>query len=191
MAVAEEVNGILGRQRSRRVVCACGKGNNGGDGFVAARHLMRKGARVEVFCSGGARSLKGDALLNYRIVKRAGAVLRPLDRPEDLKRFRRSLAAADVVVDALLGIGIRGRAREPIAGAIRLINDSGAWIVSVDVPSGLDAATGACPGDVVTACRTVTFTAFKTGLTRGCGPRLAGKVRVVDIGVPRKIFRTK
>ena len=185
LAVARETMRLLRRTKKGRVVCVCGRGNNGGDGFVAARHLIRQGARVDVFCTAGLRALKGDAYLNGRILTKLGAALRPLKSPKDFERLRRSLETADVVVDALLGIGVRGAAREPLAHAIRLINASGTWIVSVDVPSGLDAATGACPGDVVTACRTVTFTALKTGLVRGQGPRMSGVVRVADIGIPK------
>jgi NAD(P)H-hydrate epimerase len=187
-AVAEEVLGILGRSRKPRVVCVCGKGNNGGDGFVAARYLIRQRVPVTVFWTGSAQDLKGDARLNHRILTKGGVRVHPLRRGRDLRRLRRSLGRTEVVVDALLGIGVRGAARPPVAQAIRLVNASGAWIVSVDVPSGLDAATGECPGEVVRACRTVTFTALKTGLTRGCGRRRAGKVRVVDIGVPKKLL---
>ncbi len=193
LAVAREVEGLLRRtavatrlrQRSGRVICVCGKGNNGGDGFVAARHLIRLGARVDVFSTASARDLKGDARLNHRILTRMGAAVRPLNRKKDLERFRRALRAADAVVDALLGIGARGVVREPLAAVIRLINASGARVIAVDVPSGLDARTGRCLGDCVKARRTVTFTALKTGLVRGQGPRMSGVVRVVDIGIPR------
>lgn len=193
-AVAREVERVLSRKKSvatrlrqqkGRVVCVCGKGNNGGDGFVAARHLMYQGARVAFFSTAQARDLKGDALLNHRIVTKMGAKVRPLKRGKDFARLRRALKAADVVVDALLGIGVRGIVRDPVAGAIRLINASGAPVIAVDVPSGLDALTGRCLGDCVRASRTVTFTALKTGLVRGQGPRMAGRIRVADIGIPR------
>ncbi len=200
LAVARVVDGLLRRtavatrntdanrlrQRRSRVVCACGGGNNGGDGFVAARHLIRLGVRVDVFGTVPLRALKGDARLNGRILAKQGVALRPLKRKKDLERFRRALQAADAVVDALLGIGARGAVREPLARVIRLMNASGASIVSVDVPSGLDARTGRCLGDCVKARRTVTFTALKTGLVRGQGPRKAGTVRVADIGIPHR-----
>ncbi|MGE5280521.1 MAG: NAD(P)H-hydrate epimerase [Deltaproteobacteria bacterium] len=190
-AVAGEVLGILGRRRSQRVVCVCGKGNNGGDGFVAARYLKQAGVPVEVYFTGTARDLKGDAQLNYRILVRLGIVLRPLRGAKDRERLRRSLRAAEVVVDALLGIGAQGAAREPLARVIRLLNASGAWIVAADVPSGLDAATGACAGEVVQACRTVTFTALKTGLVSAAGRRKAGRIRVADIGIPFSEIRNQ
>jgi NAD(P)H-hydrate epimerase len=194
-AVANEVDRVLLRrkksvatrlrQQKGCVVCVCGKGNNGGDGFVAARHLMYQGARVALFLTAQARDLKGDALLNHRIVTKMGASVRPLRRKKDFTGLRRALKSADAVVDALLGIGASGIVRDPVAGAIRFINASGASVVSVDVPSGLDALTGQCLGDCVRASRTVTFTALKTGLVRGQGPRMAGRIRVVDIGIPR------
>jgi len=196
LAVAREVEGLLRRvgatragatkprQRRYRVVCACGAGNNGGDGFVAARHLVRPGARVDVFCVAPVRALKGDAYVNARILTRQGVAVRPLKRKKDLERFRRALRRADAVVDALLGIGARGAAREPLAGVIRLINASALPVVAADVPSGLDARTGGCPGACVKARRTVTFAALKTGLVRGQGPRMSGRVRVADIGIP-------
>ncbi len=193
LAVAREVGGVLRRQkpgapalRHRRgcVVCVCGKGNNGGDGFVAARHLICQGVRVDVFSTASARDLKGDARFNHRILTRMGVVVQPLRRARDLERFCKALRAADAVVDALLGIGARGKVREPLARVIRLMNASDARIISVDVPSGLDARTGRCLGDGVRAWRTVTFTALKTGLVRGAGRRMAGGVRVAAIGIP-------
>jgi len=191
LAVAREVEGLLRRRavarrrpRRGRVVCVCGKGNNGGDGFVAARYLVRQGVRVDVFGMAGLRGLKGDALFNARILTKLGAVIRPLKRKKDLERLRKALASADAVVDALLGVGARGAVREPLAAVIRLINASAAPVVAVDVPSGLDSRTGQCLGVCVRARRTVTFTALKTGLVRGQGPRMSGLVRVADIGIP-------
>ena len=165
--------GELARAGPVRVVV--GKGNNGGDGLVAARVLRADGYEVEVLSVAPLDELKGDARANLERL--------PGDGPEpfDAERLGRSGA----VVDALLGTGFSGVPRKPAAGAIRAINEQDAPVVACDVPSGVDASTGEVHGEAVRAGLTATFHGSKIGLHVEPGKSLAGEVRVVEIGIPR------
>jgi NAD(P)H-hydrate epimerase len=178
-------------------VCViCGKGNNGGDGFVIARQLVNRGYRVSVDLAAEPASLTGDAAVNHDIARRMEIPIHELDggqvRASVLERWRR----AAVVVDALLGTGFSGEVREPLAGIINAINaltDRAALqprplIVAVDVPSGLDADTGMAAGPAVKAHRTITFLAPKTGYQKKTARGYLGRVTVVDIGAPVELI---
>jgi ADP-dependent NAD(P)H-hydrate dehydratase / NAD(P)H-hydrate epimerase len=174
-AVARSSLDLTGGAYGRRVVVACGKGSNGGDGFVAARHLARVGVRVAVFAddaTGTAADMRG------RLERETGVRARPLE-PSGL---RRQLERADAAVDAIAGTGLRGAPDASWAAAIDALNDSGLPVVAVDIPSGVDGATGAVPGAAVRAELTVAFGAAKIGTALLPGAELAGTIRVVDIG---------
>lgn len=160
-----------------RTVVLCGRGNNGGDGLAAARHLHRWGRLAGVACT-DAGALAGPA------GDEAGA-LRALGVPIAAKP---DLGGAQVVVDALLGTGLSRPAEGVIAEWIEVINASGRRVVAVDVPSGLDADTGAAAGPCVRASVTVTLGLPKPGLTLADGPAHAGEVWVADIGVPFEAY---
>lgn len=164
------------------VICA-GKGNNGGDGFVMARHLELRGhtVRLLLFCEPGA--LKGDAAVNYQVLVRANAAGRVV-RPSDLDRLDEELAAADWIVDALLGTGTRGEAREPFASVIPRINAAGKKVFAVDLPSGLDCDSGQPLGPCVRAEHTASFVSRKIGFDSAAALQYTGEVHVVEIGVP-------
>lgn len=166
--------------RARRVAVVCGKGGNGGDGFVLARWLHRRRVRVEVILAFPPAEITGDAALKLRALPR-GVPRRPIEQPVALVR---RLGEADVVVDALLGTGSRGAPSGAVADAIAAINASGKPVVALDVPSGLPADGGEPSGPVVRAALTPTFAGLKLGLVSGPGVELAGRVVVVDIGVP-------
>jgi NAD(P)H-hydrate epimerase len=160
---------------SGAITVVCGKGNNGGDGFVCARVLREQGREVRVLLLGGAEELQGDAAINCRRL--------PGDPPEPFEPARLEGSAA--VVDAILGTGFSGEAREPAASAIEAINRAeGASVIACDVPSGVDASTGEVHGPAVQAAATVTFAAGKPGLWIAPGKHRAGEVRVIDIGIP-------
>jgi len=167
--------------RGARVVVVCGKGGNGGDGFVVARWLRRRGARPEVLLAFPEREIGGDAAAKLRALRAAG--LRPA-LLEDDRAAAAALARAHVVVDALLGTGSRGAPEGRVARAIELINASGRPVVALDVPSGISADGDAFPGPAVRAALTATFAGWKRGLLQGPGAALAGRVEVVPIGVP-------
>jgi ADP-dependent NAD(P)H-hydrate dehydratase / NAD(P)H-hydrate epimerase len=160
---------------SGRITVVCGKGNNGGDGFVCARILRERGREVEVLLLGEAGELRGDAATNYERL--------PGDPPKKFDPER--LAGSAAIVDAILGTGFTGQPHEPAAGAIQAINSTDdAVTIACDVPSGVDASTGVVLGPAVWADATVTFHAGKPGLWIAPGKADAGEVSVVDIGIP-------
>lgn len=160
-----------------RIVVVCGKGNNGGDGLVAARRLRELGRDVEVLLLGAVEELRGDAKVNAERL--------PGSSPTSFGSA--ALGGAAAVVDAILGTGFSGEPREPAAGAIAAINDAGAAgsaVIACDVPSGVDASSGEVTGAAVQARATATFHAAKPGLWIDPGKTHAGEVRVIDIGIP-------
>ncbi len=159
------------------VAVVCGKGNNGGDGFVVARLLRDVGREATVVLAAEAQDIGGDARANLERL--------PGPPPLAPSAMREALAGASVAVDALLGTGFRGEARGAAAEAIAAINAARVPVVSVDVPSGVDASTGTVSGEAVCAAVTVTFHAAKPGLWIRPGKAHAGEVLVSDIGIPR------
>lgn len=180
-AVADLTAGVYGR----RATVVCGKGNNGGDGLVAARHLARWGMRVSVVAVEAPDELREPAATNARLLAEQGLSAQPFT-PRSLER---ELERADVVVDAVFGTGFRGVPEDEWAVAIDSINAAGSPVVAVDIPSGVNGATGAIEGDAVRADLTVTFGAAKVGVVLLPGAELAGDVRVVDIGFPEELVR--
>jgi NAD(P)H-hydrate epimerase len=160
------------------VVAVCGTGNNGGDGLVVARLLRDAGRTVTVVCAGELAKLSGDARANLERL--------PGPAPVGLAGGSDALAQARVVVDALLGTGFAGEPHGAVAEAIAAIEDCSAQVVSVDVPSGVDASTGVVLGAAVHATMTVTFHAAKPGLWIHPGKAHAGEVEVLDIGIPHR-----
>jgi ADP-dependent NAD(P)H-hydrate dehydratase / NAD(P)H-hydrate epimerase len=158
------------------IAVVCGKGNNGGDGFVAARLLRERGRTVRVLVLAPVDELRGDALTN---AQRLGG-----DPPEPFKPV--ALEGAAAIIDAILGTGFAGEPREPAASAIDAINAYGeqSVIVACDVPSGVNGSTGEIEGSAVRAGATATFHAAKPGLWIAPGKAHAGDVRVIDIGIP-------
>jgi len=158
-------------------VVVCGKGNNGGDGLAAARHLHRWGRLAGVAC------LEPDRLSGLP-AEQAGALraigVEIASRPD--------FSGAQVVLDALLGTGLSRPPEGPVADWIGAVNGSGLRVVSVDVPSGLDADSGRAEGACVNAALTVTLGLPKAGLLSGEGPVRAGEVWVADIGVPFEAY---
>jgi len=170
-------------RRGARVVIVCGKGGNGGDGFVVARWLKRRGARPSVLLMNPPAEIGGDAGKKLAELQKSGPAPRAF---ADDRASAAVLSQAHVIVDALLGTGSRGAAEGRLARAIELINTSGRPVVALDIPSGLSADTGAHTGPVVRAAMTLTFAGLKRGLVVGPGDELAGRVSVIPIGVPEQ-----
>lgn len=186
-AVAEEIKRYLRRKRRPRVCIVCGVGNNAGDGFVTARHLLNAGIGTKVFLVGKARQLKHDAAVNCRILKRMRCPIKEVVSGQ--ARTLPEIAQADVVVDAIFGVGLDREIVEPFRSVIETINRAAKYVIAVDIPSGLDGTTGAIYGVCVKADRTMTFSFPKKGFLKGHGPRQTGKVVVVDIGIPEQVKR--
>lgn len=186
-AVAEEVKKSLRGKKKPRVCIVCGLGNNAGDGFVAARHLINAGIGVKILLVGKGQQLKHDAAVNYRILKKIKCPIKEVRAGRDLSR--QDVTRADVVVDAILGVGLNREITGSFRGAIEAINRGAKYVVAVDIPSGLDGTTGAIYGVCVKADKTVTFTFPKKGFFTDLGPRQAGKVIVVDIGISAHVVK--
>ncbi len=175
-----------GRMGDVLVQLVAGRGNNGGDAFVAARCLREDDIEVEVLLAGSAADVRGDALRHLSKMRQAGVPLHELPTKEDWEDALHMANSGMIVVDALLGTGIKGPPRGPIAGAIHYINAIAAdnVIVSIDVPSGVDADTGATPGEAVVADVTATIGMPKRGLLLPQAVRYVGSLDVVSIGIP-------
>lgn len=174
---------------SARVAIVCGPGNNGGDGAVAARHLDAWGFAVRVVWLAAPERLRGDAATQWRILDAAGIHQENWpDDPLDPARLDGLFAAADWVVDALLGTGLTRPVEGPLRVAIEAMNRAGKPVVALDLPSGLDADTGQPLGAAVRATATLTFAAAKQGFAAPGAAAYTGDVAVVDIGLPRKLL---
>ena len=177
------------------VAIACGRGNNGGDGFVIARHLEAAGHRVRVLLAAVPEAYAGDAATNLRIAERSGLSIICLAEADEAA-WRRELARAAWIVDALLGTGAVGPPRAAVAVAITAINevraaagDFAARVLAVDLPSGLDADTGEAAGACVRADLTATFVAEKAGFANPSAAAFTGTVHVLGIGAPAALLR--
>jgi NAD(P)H-hydrate epimerase len=175
-----------------RVCVLCGKGNNGGDGFVVARHLKEEAERVEVYLLAVPEELKGDAAMNYERWRESGGSLKLVASEKEWEKISPAVASAEVIVDALLGTGIRGGSKGLLAQAIEDVNRFSrnataarpSWIVAVDTPSGLPSDGEAAGGPVMRAHLTVTFTAPKVGQLIGVDSACCGRLIVREIGSP-------
>ncbi|MEE2659170.1 MAG: NAD(P)H-hydrate dehydratase [Candidatus Latescibacterota bacterium] len=167
-----------------RICVLCGKGNNGGDGFVVARQLSRLSVPVRAFLTASADQVGGDAAHHLNRLSEVNVEVEPLPAPDVLAD---ALADADVIVDAVIGTGLRSAPRNTAQKAIEAINGSRRPVVSVDIPSGVDATTGQLPGGLaVQAAVTVTLGLAKIGHLVYPGRRQCGILELVDIGFPEE-----
>jgi len=176
-----------------QIVFICGAGNNGGDGFAAARHLHQQATRFTMFFLGAESNLTADAAVNFRIIKKLGIPIHPFSE------FNAMKVAWDrnpvLLIDALLGTGFKMPLRASVTDAIRQINDfkkhhtSTVKVLAVDLPSGLNGDTGPMGRDTVNADYTVTLACNKPGLLKPESRAFAGRVEVIDIGVPAELVQ--
>jgi NAD(P)H-hydrate epimerase len=170
------------------VVICCGKGNNGGDGFVIARHLDNAQIPVRVLLFATPEDLAGDAAIHYRSIAQAGLPIEsPGPRP-DGDWLRQALAPAEWIVDALFGTGLTGPVRPPLDQVIAAMNHRSARVLAVDIPSGLDCDTGQPLGPTVRADHTATFVSLKIGFSNPTAQAWLGRIHIVDIGIPRALI---
>lgn len=174
---------VLGLNPGRRKIAViCGKGNNGGDGLAAARHLAVSGALVDVYLLSRENDLRGEASVNWFILKsmKICRLFAMVDGPGS--GFAAILRKYSVIVDALFGVGLNAVVTGAYAVCIDAINKSRARVISVDIPSGLDSTTGEALGACVKADITVTFLAPKRGMSSPLGAANCGKIIVSDLG---------
>jgi len=179
--VSQEALKIL-RNRPGKVAIFCGTGNNGGDGFCVARHLLVAGIKPDVYLAGKKGNLKDETKVNMDILLRLGQKIREVSLA-NIPFIRSGIKKHRLIIDALLGVGLKGEIRPLYLQLIESINVSGAYILSVDIPSGLDATSGSLHGACVKADLTVTFVGKKRGMISNIGKRNCGRVLVRSIGI--------
>jgi NAD(P)H-hydrate epimerase len=167
---------------NKKIVAICGTGNNGGDGFVASRHLAGYGAKITVVLLGSPSDLRSEeARLNWGIIEKMDSV-QIIFSNELTDEVKCEIAKADIILDSIFGTGIKGEIREPYGSAIETVNRCKAYVLAVDVPSGFDPNTGKIHEKCVRADATITFHRLKVGLTGG--RKYTGPVQVEWIGIP-------
>jgi len=177
--VSEEALNILGKRKGK-VALFCGTGNNGGDGFCAARHLLTAGIKPDIYLSGKIADVKNEAKTNLNILLRMKQkIIEASPASISLIKTKRY----SLIIDALLGVGLKGDIRYIYQELINIINASRAFVLSVDIPSGLDATTGKVGKVCVKADKTITFVAKKRGMASETGKNYCGEVLVRSIGI--------
>ena len=189
--VAEEAVKETDDPQREKIAIVCGKGNNGGDGFVAARHLSNKGIPAEVFIFAKTTDIpkESDAGINLRILLNMKIPVKEYIDLQAVNDALDDLKNATMLIDALFGTGLSGEVREPFTTLIRGINTLKKKIIAVDIPSGLDCDTGNVLGAAIKAGKTVTFAACKKGFYLGEGPNHTGEIVVTDISIPGELLR--
>ena len=176
-----------GSVRSKRIVIFCGKGNNGGDGLGAARHLINFGGEVTCILSERKENLGGNTRAQFNILKNIDAAIIEFSN-EQVNLIQEKTKNSDLIIDALLGYNLQGDPREPIASLINLSNNAGIPILAVDVPSGLDGNTGQPHLPTIKADTTITIALPKVGLMTEKAKEYVGKLYVADLSVPKEVY---
>jgi NAD(P)H-hydrate epimerase len=174
-AVSEIALSELKDIKDKKVAIFCGYGNNGGDGLVAARHLFNEGVKVNVYLIGKRADLKNDSKINACLLEGIGVKICEISRPVNVD--------SNLIIDAIFGIGLKGEVKRPAKDIIIDLNKKSVPVISVDVPSGLNADTGKASGCSIKADITVTMQFPKKGFYKNKGPEYTGKIIVADIGI--------
>jgi NAD(P)H-hydrate epimerase len=184
---------LLAKSRTQRVAVLCGGGNNGGDGFAAARHLHNAGVQVAVTLVAPPARLAGDAAINWNILERLNLTRHVAADATSLAALEPQWRKSDLLVDALLGTGFSGELKPHMAAAIAQLNRAaaarrGPRVLALDLPSGMDCDSGQPAKPTVRADSTVTFAARKIGFQKACTKPYLGRVVLADIGVPAELI---
>ncbi|MBW1801534.1 MAG: NAD(P)H-hydrate epimerase, partial [Deltaproteobacteria bacterium] len=172
-----------------RVVIICGRGNNGGDGYVMARYLHQKKLTVTVLVLSALEKISGDARINLDIIKRLGLDILEVSGPDEWAKCRRTVSECDIIIDGILGTGLNSSVRGFYGQVIEEINALNRPVMAIDIPSGLNADTGQVMGVAVKADLTVTFGFPKFGQAVFPGADLVGRLCRVDIGIPDRVLQ--
>jgi hydroxyethylthiazole kinase-like uncharacterized protein yjeF len=173
--------------QKKTIAIIAGKGNNGGDGFVMARYLLNLGISVKVFLLTDPKSLRGDAEINFNIFHHMKGEIIPVPSSKDYQKVKKSLENFDLLIDGIFGTGLDAEVRGYYREVIDHLNTLQKPIVAIDVPSGLDADTGKPLGTAVRASLTITFGLPKVGHLVSPGIDYVGSLKIVDIGIPRRL----
>ena len=185
MACVDAINKKFSVLKNKRIAIFCGKGNNGGDGFAVARLLFNKGADVSVYLVCG-DEFNGDALINFDIIDRMGI---HIEQVYDTGTLDLIIPSYDIVVDAIYGTGIHGEVQGISREVIQKINGFSKYLISIDVPSGMNSDTGEICGVCVNSDMTVTFAAYKLGMFLYPAADCTGEILMYDISIPEYILQ--
>jgi NAD(P)H-hydrate epimerase len=182
---AEFIKNKLSGKTNPKVCIFCGTGNNGGDGYVIARHLLNSCFKVTVIICGDIDKVAGDAKINLDILRQMGQPIEQLNpKNTEIEKIVQAFAAdSDMVVDAIFGTGLKGHLKDEYKRLIEAINALDLHILAVDIPSGLDCDTGHPHGTAIQADYTITFVAVKAGFENHGAAQYAGEVHVASIGI--------
>jgi hydroxyethylthiazole kinase-like uncharacterized protein yjeF len=172
-----------------RVVIVCGRGNNGGDGYVMARYLHQAGLQVTVMVLSELQKISGDALINLEIVRRMGLEIMEVPSEKEWAKCQKVISSCDFVIDGILGTGLNSGVEGFYGRVIRKINTLNKPVTAIDIPSGLNADTGQIMGAAIKAALTVTFGFPKLGQLIFPGADLVGRLTRIDIGIPEEVSR--
>ncbi|MFB3884213.1 MAG: NAD(P)H-hydrate dehydratase [Thermodesulfobacteriota bacterium] len=184
---AEAIASTFPDIRTKKIAIIAGKGNNGGDGFVIARHFLNQGIPVKVFLLTDPKSLRGDAESNFNIFHRMKGEVIPVPSTKDYQKIKKSLESFDLLIDGIFGTGLDAEVRGYYREVIDHLNTLQKPIVAIDIPSGLDANTGKPLGAAVRATLTITFGLPKVGHLIAPGSDYTGTLKVIDIGIPKRL----
>jgi len=184
IGIVKTARSILKHLNDKNIHIYCGSGNNGGDGFVVARHLLNMGANVDVFVLSSREKIKGEALTNLIILEKMGHQLFFIDTCNETK-------TPDLIIDAMLGTGVKGPLKGLYADCANYINSLPCPVLAVDIPTGVNTDTGAIDGPAVKASFTATMALPKRGLLFSPGREHTGQLQVIDIGMPPRVIRDK
>lgn len=167
----------------KKIISFCGIGNNGGDAMVASRHLSsQNGLQVTIVLLGDEKNMKTEeTMVNWSIIQKMNSI-KIITGPNVVELAKNKISESDIIIDGIFGTGVKGEIREPFSSVIELINNSNTYVVSVDIPSGLDPNDGSVHEKCVRASATVTFHRVKKGLTMN--KEYVGKLHLEKIGIP-------
>jgi NAD(P)H-hydrate epimerase len=188
---AVAVEKMLGDLSGKKVCVLAGTGNNGGDAFAAVRHMANRGAKIKVFLMGEAGHLTSSARINFNVVVNMGITVHSVVLQRDWDKAQVALGFSDVVIDGLLGTGYKGQLRENMEKMIDLVNDAKKPVVAIDLPSGVNADTGAVFSRAVNAQRTISFGLPKMGQLFYPGAKYVGELLIDDIGIPGELLEDR
>jgi len=174
-------------ENDKNFVIVCSSGNNGGDGFVVARHLFNRGNYVEVFSLGSEENMSADALVNLNIIRNMGVKIIKITNNEDLDILRESIKYCDMTIDAIFGTGLSREVKGIYSLAITTINENSKYILSIDVPSGFECNSGKVMGNCIKSNKIVTFELYKKGFLGYDADSLTGEIVIEKIGIPKSV----
>jgi NAD(P)H-hydrate epimerase len=169
-----------------KILAVCGTGNNGGDAMVASRHLACLNINLKVILLGDSSSIKTDeAITNFQIINKMNRTIELINLKDMDLKIKKEILNAEIIIDGIFGTGIKGYIQDPYLSAIKLINKSKAYIISVDIPSGLNPNNGEIASDCIRADTTITFHRIKRGLLNN--RKYTGNLILKKIGIPIEV----